>query len=84
MEENIQMGLSMLIVGMTSVFVILLLIVSFGKLLIRSVNRLYPLEALLVSEESMSSDNQKIAAIVAAVDVATSGKGKVSSIKKIN
>lgn len=81
MEENIRMGLSMLAIGMTTVFFILFMVVAGGKILIRLVNRYYPLDQDTASLKR-GNDNPKIAAIVAAVDVATAGKGRVSSIRK--
>ena len=82
MEENLQMGLSMLVIGMITVFFMLFFVVAGGKLLIRWVNRYYPLEEKVVSFIKEKKDDSRIAAIVAAVEIATSGKGKVSSIRK--
>lgn len=76
------MGLSMLIIGMTTVFFILFFVVAGGNILIRFVNKRYPLDPDLAPLEKMGNDNPKIAAIIAAVDVISAGKGKVTSIKK--
>ena len=77
-----QMGLSMLAIGMTTVFFILFFVVAGGNILIRLVNRYYPIDQDMASITKRGNDSPKIAAIVAAVDVATAGQGKVSSIRK--
>ena len=82
MEENLQMGLSMMVIGMTTVFFILFFVVAGGNILIRYVNRFYPIDQDTILPDKRGNDNSKIAAIVAAVDVVSSGKGKISSIRK--
>lgn len=84
MEENIQMGMNMLLIGMTTVFFILFFVVAGGSILIRLTNKFYPVEQAPANQIDSSGDTRKIAAIVAAVDIATAGKGKVTRIKKIN
>ena len=72
----------MLVIGMSTVFFILLFVVGGGKILIRLVNRFYPIDEAKIAISDSSGDNRKIAAVIAAVDVVTAGKGKVSSIRK--
>ena len=82
MEENLQMGLSMMVIGMITVFFILFFVVAGGNILIRYVNKYYPVDQDAILPDKRGNDNSKIAAIVAAVDVVSAGKGKVSSIRK--
>lgn len=84
--ENLGIGLQLMAVGMSTVFVILLVVIWGGKLLIKVVNKIAP-------EESVAP--KKVAATVATIDAntkaildqvvaqITGGKGHVSSAKKI-
>lgn len=71
---------------MITVFVVLTLVVGIGKLLIRFVNSLpeeikQPVRSSLTDPEI---DPKKIAAITAAVDHVTLGKGVITKIEKID
>lgn len=82
MESDISTALTLLAIGMITVFVVLLLVVLTGNVLIRLVNRL---DASIprggISPQRVSS--QQIAAITAAVEAVTEGRGKIESIKKL-
>ena len=73
---------------MTTVFIILGLVVVTGKLLIRVVNKYYPTPKKVVITKSFqktkkrSISNAKVAAIFAAVEHLTKGKGTVVAIEK--
>ena len=72
-------------VGMITVFTILALIVIFGNLLISFVNKFIPetkISAVVQKATFGAIDPQKMAIIVSAVEVATEGKAKVTSITK--
>ena len=88
MNEEFNTGLTLLVVGMLTVFIILALIVLLGKILIRLVNRYFPGENANNAQESRGGtstvDRKKLAAIVGAVDVITKGEGHVASIKKLH
>ena len=83
---NIDEALSLMLVGMITVFIILTLVVVIGSLVIRLTNRFIPVAEK--SDESAAPSRkrkihtQKLAAIVAAVDVITNGKGRVVDIDK--
>lgn len=81
---NINEALSLLLVGMITVFIILGLVVVLGNLVIRLTNRFTPVS--LQSQDPVSSHRRvhtkKLAAIVAAVDAITEGKGQITSIDK--
>ena len=86
MEEALSKALLVLVVGMATVFTILSLVVISGQLLIRVVNN-YSTEPVTKTNakpnpESSRKDKVKIAAIIAAVDIATKGKGKIIRIDK--
>ena len=86
--ENLGLGVLLMIVGMITVFIILWIIISFGNLLIRLINKYAPEENIKVAVRpvvaGVSSDipDPIVAAIVSAVSVTTQGKGIVTSIKK--
>ena len=72
-------------VGMITVFTILALIVIFGNVLIKLVNKFIPEAkvAAVINRTTMGAiDPRKMAAIVSAVDIVTEGKAKVTSITK--
>lgn len=77
----------LLAVGMTTVFVALIFVVLSGNAIILFVNKFVPEEVKVVAKPKASSSAgfsaSKMAAIVAAVDIATNGKGKVASIEKV-
>lgn len=85
--ENIGLGFLLMVVGMVTVFVILLIVIYFGKLLISLVNKYAPEEVVPVKR----TDNRPVpipgnimAAITAAVNVVTHNKGKVVKVEKLN
>jgi len=92
MSENVQTALLLLLVGMITVFIILSLVVLTGNLLIKFVNRFYPdapikgmnkLGVRLKHPSNSAIVPAKLAAITAAVQVVTEGKGRITKIEKI-
>jgi oxaloacetate decarboxylase gamma subunit len=85
--ENIQIALLLIIVGMTTVFAILLIVINLGKLLIYLVNKYAPEEDVpvkqTVNEEQTSIPKNILEAITATVNVVTSNKGKVAKVEKL-
>jgi len=83
MVSDISTALSLLVIGMLTVFVVLTLVVLTGKLLISIVN-LLPKETIIpVRVNNQGIENSKIAAITAAVEAFTEGKGNIKKIEKI-
>jgi len=90
MIETYRTALTLLTVGMITVFSVLALVVFFGQLLIKIENRYFP--GNTPPEETISITNikdgeispNKIAAIVAAVNHFTKGQGNITEIKKLN
>ncbi len=75
MYNNLSTAFSLLIIGMTSVFVVLTLIVITSRFLIRIVNALH-----IEVKENISK--RKLAAIATSIDFFTEGKGKITKIEK--
>ncbi len=85
MTDDFSTALMLMAVGMITVFTILALIVTFGNVLIRIVNKYFPeevLEKTSVATRTSGIDSKKIAVITAVVDVITGGRGKVTGIGK--
>lgn len=82
--ENIEYALMLMVVGMATVFVILLVVINLGKLLITLVNKFAPEEAQKKSSVTVPTvDAGAMDAIKAAVDILTAGKGQVVKIEKL-
>lgn len=84
--ENLNTALLLMIVGMSTVFAILLIVIYLGKGLIALVNKYAPEEivpARSAPNGPASIPGNILAAINAAVTVVTQGKGKVEKIEKI-
>ena len=86
MTEELQAAVVVLVVGMITVFFVLSLVVLTGRALIYLVNRSTPgaipkmsTQSLQIEDEPL--DRQKIAAIVAAVDLVTEGRGRILVIE---
>jgi len=87
MMENLEKALSLLGIGMVTVFIVLALVVIVGNLLIRFANA-------IVQETDTAPDNvpdpassgissQKIAAITSAIHQLSGGKATVEKIEKL-
>lgn len=84
--ENLDTALLLMVVGMATVFVILLIVIYLGKLLISLVNRYAPEEVQPVRQQSKSPTpipGNILAAITAAVNVVTQNKGKITKVEKL-
>lgn len=85
MSADFSLALQLLGVGMGTVFLILSLVVLSGNALIRIVNKYLPEQAKVKPKAPTSPDAiapDTMAAIVAAVEMVTGGKGKITSIEK--
>ena len=87
MSDEFNTAFLLLAVGMITVFTILALIVVLGNWLIRIINRFFSEKAVAIIKpvgiHTTEIQSNKLAAIVAAVDITTKGRGKVSSVKKL-
>ncbi|NDV66116.1 OadG family protein [Bacteroides sp. 224] len=85
--ENMETGLLLMLVGMITVFTILLIVIYLGKLLIALVNKYAPEEVVPVKKVQSTSTSippHILAAITAAVNVVTHNKGKVVKVERKN
>lgn len=84
MEQSLSSAFSILVVGMITVLLILWLVVVIGNLLIRITNKFWPVPEIPGKREgnSTSIPSGTLAAIVAAVEAVTGGRGKVTRIDK--
>ncbi len=82
--ENLSEALGLLAIGMIMVVIVLWLVVGLGNLVINLTNRFIPEENKHGSASGPEKQihSKKIAAIVAAVDLITHGRGKVDSVQK--
>ncbi|MBX2930136.1 MAG: OadG family protein [Saprospiraceae bacterium] len=89
MSGDIQTALAILLTGMAVVFLMLGLVVITGRVLIATVNRWNkdkaptPGSGAGLHSKTSSIPTQKIAAITAAVDIATGGKAAVENIQRL-
>ena len=87
--EHITLGLQLLIVGMLTVFAILLIVIFGGKLLIRLVNMIAPEEVASAKKTVAPTvstgvvDPSTMAILQEVVKQITGGKGKVESARKV-
>ena len=87
MSESFSEAVKLMLTGMSTVFVILILVVILGNLIVIITNRLHvelPVVPSLSQEEHRELSPQQLAAIVATVEALTGGKGKVASVEKPN
>ncbi|MDO4164309.1 MAG: OadG family protein [Bacteroides sp.] len=85
--ENLNTALLLMVVGMATVFAILLIVIYLGKGLIALVNKYAPEEVVPAKPSATHAPAPVpaniMAAITAAVTVVTHGKGKVTKVEKI-
>ncbi len=86
--ENLGIGLQLMIVGMSTVFLILLIVIYGGKLLIKLVNMIAPEEVAAAKKQVQAAnptqvDASTMAILQEVVKQITGGKGRVESAKKI-
>ena len=85
--ENLGVGLQLMIVGMCTVFLILIIVIYGGKLLIMAVNRIAPEEVAAARKTAQAQTDSvspsTMAVLNEVVKQLTGGKGNVSSVRKI-
>ncbi len=94
--ENIETGLLLMVVGMTTVFAILLIVINLGKGLIVLVNKYAPEETVAKKQAPVARApqaqaigvigglaTQETPANVSAISTVTYGQGKVIKIEKV-
>lgn len=85
--EYLGIGLQLMIVGMCTVFVILLIVIFGGKLLINVVNKIAPEEVAtakkVVAAQTGTVDASTMAVLQEVVKQLTGGKGHLENAKRI-
>lgn len=91
--ENLGIGLTLMIVGMVTVFAILLIVINLSKLLICIVNKICPEEVAQKKKAAQAPqepqavqqtiDPTVMEVIKATVNKITAGKGIVASVEKV-
>ncbi len=84
--ENLDTALLLMVVGMATVFAILLIVIYLGKALILLVNKYAPEETVVHREGEAAQapiPANILAAINAAVKVVTHDQGKVAKVEKL-
>jgi len=88
MTESIETGLLLMIVGMSTVFVVLGIVVYTGRFLIVIANRFHvdtlPPTLAVQAEQSSDPSGAKIAAITGAIHTVTGGKGQITNIERLD
>ncbi len=84
--DNFSFGLMLMVIGMVTVFAILLIIINLSKLLIKLVNKVAPEEEVVhkfVDNNAKGIDALTEEIIRAAVVQVTGGKGHVASVERL-
>ncbi|MCM1108836.1 MAG: OadG family protein [Clostridium sp.] len=86
--ENIGTALQLMVVGMVTVFIILMIVIQLGKLLINIVNKVAPEEVQAPARQVKAAapaavDAHTMAVIQAAVAQLTGGKGCVKKVESM-
>ncbi len=85
--DNLGIGVQLMIVGMVTVFVILLIVINLGKVLINVVNKIAPEEEVAPKKAAQATpaaiDANTKAILDQVVSQLTGGKGRVASARKI-
>lgn len=93
--ENLTEGLKLMVVGMFTVFTILLIVINFSKLLIAIVNQVVPEKAVAPKKQMATQQNAAILSTGTTIDAATmeilqqtvaqitKGKGRIVNATKL-
>lgn len=84
--DNIGIGIQLMVVGMTTVFLILLVVIYGGKMLINVVNKIAPEETVPAKKTAVAPtaiDASTMSVLQEVVKQITGGKGYVKDAKKI-
>lgn len=78
--ENLSEGLQLMLIGMVTVFTILLIVIYGSKLLIAAINKFAPEQP---KSPAKKADDAPVAVLEAAVSQLTGGKGRIVKITRI-
>ena len=83
MSEEIQLAVTLLLIGMITVFIILTLVVFGGKALIAIVNRFGSSPEKIITPQTSDDEEIPVAILSAVVEHITIGKGTITRIEKL-
>jgi len=86
MTENLSLALQLLIVGMTTVFMILGIVVGLGRSLIFLINKYSPEPPKNQFKKSFQTKevaDEHVAVLAAIVDLVTDNRGVITKIQKL-
>lgn len=85
MSEEIEFGLTIMAVGMITVFSILGLVILGGKVMILLINKFASEVPVSIANNIVNQtiNTTKISVLASAVAIATKGKGKITKIEKL-
>ena len=78
---NIGLGLELMLIGMVTVFIILLIVIYGSQLLIKIVNKVAPAETPAPKRQAEGEDLRPV--FEAAVSQLTEGKGHLTNVTKL-
>lgn len=86
--ENLGLALQLMVVGMITVFIILMIVIQLGKWLIQIVNKVAPEEMAppktpTAHPVKSTVDAQTLSVIQAAVAQITGGKGSIKNVERL-
>ena len=84
--DNLGIGFELMIVGMSTVFLILLIVIWGGKLLIKTVNKIAPEEVVSPKKSATTNaniDGDTMAILQQVVSQIPGGKGHISSARRL-
>lgn len=83
--ENLGLGLTLMLIGMVTVFAILIIVIALSNALIRIVNKVCPAEETpnKAPARQATVDSAVMDVINAAVAQITAGKGRVTKVERI-
>ena len=91
MEDTFSNAIVILLIGMLTVFFILVLVMWSGNLLIQITNRLAPVAEISApaippksSAEALPISKKKLAAISAVISTVSGGKARIEKIEKLD
>jgi oxaloacetate decarboxylase gamma subunit len=84
MTTSLSSALTLMVIGMITVFLVLFLVYLTGNLLISAINRWLPAPVVEVNQKVRQSEisTSKVAAITAAVEIFSGGTARVTKIEK--
>lgn len=82
--DNMVLGLQLMLIGMVTVFCILLIVIYGSELLIKLINKIAPAAQTPAKKTSSEGNGAVVPVLEAAVAALTGGKGHIAKITKIN